>query len=95
MVDQLRTLGESPALLELIDKIYVVDQGTSRLRDYPDYADASKKVTDQLVVIEQGNLGGSGGFARAMAETLRAGDSDYLLILDDDISLDPRASSGP
>ncbi len=89
MVDQLRTLGDAQPVLDLIDAIYVVDQGTQRVSDHPDYADAAKKIGDRLHVIEQGNLGGSGGFARAMDEAVRAGESDYLLLLDDDIQLDP------
>jgi galactofuranosylgalactofuranosylrhamnosyl-N-acetylglucosaminyl-diphospho-decaprenol beta-1,5/1,6-galactofuranosyltransferase len=89
MVDQLRTLGAATEVLDLLDAVYVVDQGTNRLVDHPDFADAAKKLADRLRVIEQGNLGGSGGFARAMDETLRAGESNYLLLLDDDINLDP------
>ncbi|HWM99358.1 MAG TPA: glycosyltransferase family 2 protein, partial [Streptosporangiaceae bacterium] len=42
-----------------------------------------------MQIIEQGNLGGSGGFSRAMYETQRSGKSDYLLLLDDDIRLEP------
>ena len=89
MAAQLRTLGDAVEVLDLVDAIYVVDQGTDRACDHPDFPDAAKKVADRLQVIEQGNIGGSGGFARAMDETLRAGRSDYLLLLDDDISLDP------
>ena len=91
MIDQLRTLGAATEVLDLLDAVYVVDQGTSRLVDHPDFADAAKKLGDRLRVIDQGNIGGSGGFARAMDETLRAGESDYLLLLDDDISLDPES----
>ncbi|HWG64952.1 MAG TPA: glycosyltransferase [Streptosporangiaceae bacterium] len=89
MVEQLRTLGEATEVLDLVDAIYVVDQGTNRVSDYPDFADASKAVGDKLRIITQGNIGGSGGFARAMDETQRAGQSRYVLLLDDDISLDP------
>ena len=89
MLGQLRTLGGAAELLDLIDAVYVVDQGTAHLAGHPDFADAAKTVGGRLQVITQDNLGGSGGFSRAMDETLRAGQSDYLLILDDDISLEP------
>jgi galactofuranosylgalactofuranosylrhamnosyl-N-acetylglucosaminyl-diphospho-decaprenol beta-1,5/1,6-galactofuranosyltransferase len=89
LLNNLRTLAAAGQVLDLIDTIYVVDQGTNRVADHPDYADATKGLADRLQVIEQGNLGGSGGFARAMDETLRAGASNYLLLLDDDISLEP------
>lgn len=91
MLDQLRNLGEAPDALELIDTFYVMDQGTSKVKDHPDFADASKKLGDRLCVIEQGNLGGSGGFSRGMDETVRAGKSQYVLILDDDIKLEPES----
>ena len=61
----------------------------SRATDQPGFADAAKKLGDRLQVIEQGNIGGSGGFARSMDETVRAGRSDYLLIMDDDVKLEP------
>ena len=89
VVDQLRTLGEAPEVHGLLDTVYVIDQGTRRAKDHPGFADAAKKLGDRLQVIEQGNLGGSGGFARSMDETLQAGRSDYLLIMDDDVQFDP------
>jgi galactofuranosylgalactofuranosylrhamnosyl-N-acetylglucosaminyl-diphospho-decaprenol beta-1,5/1,6-galactofuranosyltransferase len=86
----LRTLGDaSPLVADRLDAVYVVDQGTRRVTDQPDFADAAKKLGDKLHVIVQGNLGGSGGFSRSMDETVRAGTSDYVLLLDDDITLDP------
>jgi galactofuranosylgalactofuranosylrhamnosyl-N-acetylglucosaminyl-diphospho-decaprenol beta-1,5/1,6-galactofuranosyltransferase len=91
ILDHLRTLGEAPDVLDLLDAIYVVDQGTSHVTDHPDFADAAKKVGDRLRVIEQPNLGGSGGFSRMMDETLRAGQSDYLLISDDDVKMEPES----
>jgi galactofuranosylgalactofuranosylrhamnosyl-N-acetylglucosaminyl-diphospho-decaprenol beta-1,5/1,6-galactofuranosyltransferase len=89
MVGSLRTLGEATDVHELLDTVYVIDQGTSRVAGHPGFADAAKKISDRVQVIEQGNLGGSGGFARSMDETVRAGKSDYLLVMDDDVQLDP------
>jgi galactofuranosylgalactofuranosylrhamnosyl-N-acetylglucosaminyl-diphospho-decaprenol beta-1,5/1,6-galactofuranosyltransferase len=89
LLDQFRTLGDAPEALDLIDVIYVIDHGTRHVADHPDFADAAKKLGDRLQIIEQGNLGGSGGFSRAMDETVRGGRSNYVLLLDDDIKLDP------
>jgi galactofuranosylgalactofuranosylrhamnosyl-N-acetylglucosaminyl-diphospho-decaprenol beta-1,5/1,6-galactofuranosyltransferase len=89
VAEQLRTLGEASEIHGLLDTVYVIDQGTRRVKDHPGFADAAKKLGDRLQVIEQGNLGGSGGFARSMDETVRAGRSDYLLIMDDDVQFDP------
>ncbi len=89
MLDGLRTLGEATEVHELLDRVYVIDQGTDRVRNQPGFADAAKKLGDLLQVIEQGNIGGSGGFARSMDETVQAGQSDYVLLMDDDVKLDP------
>jgi len=85
LFNQLRAIGDAPEVLDILDAVYVADQGSDKIRVHPDFADATKKLGDRLRVIEQGNLGGSGGFARGMDETLRAGKSDYVLIMDDDI----------
>jgi galactofuranosylgalactofuranosylrhamnosyl-N-acetylglucosaminyl-diphospho-decaprenol beta-1,5/1,6-galactofuranosyltransferase len=84
-VDQLVALGRAPEVLDVIDEVFVVDQGTDRIEDHPDFAAAEAALGGRLRVIDQGNLGGSGGFARAMDETVRAGRSDYVLLLDDDV----------
>ncbi len=89
MLDKLRSLGDASEIHELIDRVYVVDQSTEPLTDQPGFADAAKKLGDRLQVIRQGNLGGSGGFARAMDETVRAGRADYVLLSDDDVKLEP------
>jgi galactofuranosylgalactofuranosylrhamnosyl-N-acetylglucosaminyl-diphospho-decaprenol beta-1,5/1,6-galactofuranosyltransferase len=88
VVEQLRVLGGASEIHGLLDTVYVIDQGTRRAKDHPGFADAAKKLGDRLQVIEQGNLGGSGGFARSMDETVRAGRSDYLIIMDDDVQFD-------
>ncbi len=89
VVQQLRSLGEASDVVDLLDTVYVVDQGSDRVVGHPGFADAAKKLADRVQVIEQGNLGGSGGFARSMDETVRAGKSDYLLVMDDDVQFDP------
>jgi galactofuranosylgalactofuranosylrhamnosyl-N-acetylglucosaminyl-diphospho-decaprenol beta-1,5/1,6-galactofuranosyltransferase len=85
LFNQLRAIGEAPEVLDILDSVYVADQGRTKIRSHPDFADATKNLGDRLKVIEQGNLGGSGGFSRGMDETLRAGRSEYVLIMDDDI----------
>src|SRR5262245_54501035 len=87
--DQLVALGKTPEVLELVDEVFVVDQGTQKVVDHPQYADAKAVLGDKLRVIEQGNLGGSGGFSRAMMETVERGVSDYCLLLDDDVVSEP------
>ena len=84
-VAQLENLGRAAEVLEITDEIVVVDQGSQRVEDDPGYADAAKLLGGKLRVIEQGNIGGSGGFSRGMHEAARLGGSDYALLLDDDV----------
>ncbi|NNM44577.1 glycosyltransferase [Knoellia koreensis] len=85
----LTQLGEAPDLCDVIDEVIVVDQGTERVRDHEGFAAAREACGDRLRVIEQANLGGSGGFSRSMLETLDGGRSDHVLILDDDVICEP------
>jgi galactofuranosylgalactofuranosylrhamnosyl-N-acetylglucosaminyl-diphospho-decaprenol beta-1,5/1,6-galactofuranosyltransferase len=87
----LAVLSDATDVLDVLDRVYVVDQGTDRVVDHPDFAVATKPLEERLQVIEQGNLGGSGGFARAMDETVSAGASDYVLLLDDDVVTEPES----
>ena len=89
MIEQLHRLGEAADTLDVLDRVYVIDQGTDKVTQRPGFDDAAKKLGDLLQVVEQGNIGGSGGFARAMDETVLAGRADYVLLMDDDVRLDP------
>ncbi len=89
MLEQLRTLGETTEIHDVIDRIYVIDQGSDKVLERPAFSEATKKLGDRVEVIEQGNLGGSGGFARAMDETVKAGRASYVLLMDDDVKLEP------
>ena len=89
MIEQLHRLGEAADTLDVLDRVYVIDQGSDKVTQRPGFDDAAKKLGDLLEVVEQGNIGGSGGFARAMDETVRAGRADYVLLMDDDVRLDP------
>lgn len=88
-VQQLRELGQAEEVLDILDEVFLVDQGTELVEEHPDFAEASKGLADRLRVIYQGNLGGSGGFSRIMDETVQAGRSDYALLLDDDVITEP------
>ncbi|MCW2863408.1 MAG: glycosyl transferase [Actinoallomurus sp.] len=88
-VGQLRAMGGASDVLEAVDEIFVIDQGTKRVEDQPDFAAAAEALGGRLRLIDQGNIGGSGGFSRAMTETLDAGRSDYVLLLDDDVVVEP------
>ncbi|AHH93542.1 galactofuranosyl transferase GlfT2 [Kutzneria viridogrisea] len=87
----LRTLGEDPAVLAVVSKVFVADQGAVKVRDTEGFTEAAKALGDRLQVIEQPNLGGSGGFGRGMFESLVNTDADQIMLMDDDIRLEPDA----
>lgn len=88
----IRTVAEDPALRELLDVMYVVDQGSDRLNDHAEeLAPLQAELGAKLRIIEQGNIGGSGGFSRGMYEASTAGASTYVVNCDDDIVLEPES----
>ena len=91
VVDLLSSLSADAAVLEILDQVLVVDQGDQRVREQPAFADVEARLGGRLRVLEQPNLGGSGGFARSMSETLQAGTSRHLLLMDDDVAVEPES----
>nr|WP_283774958.1 glycosyltransferase [Brachybacterium equifaecis] len=89
-LENIATIAGSADLRKVMDTLYVVDQGTDRLADHPEQLrPLQDELGDQLTLIEQGNIGGSGGFSRGMYETAQAGRSAYVVTCDDDIVLEP------
>ncbi|MEE1616890.1 glycosyltransferase [Brachybacterium sp. J153] len=89
VLDNIRTLAAEPVLRELLDVMYIVDQGSDRLSDHPEeLAPLQAELGEQLRIIEQGNIGGSGGFSRGMYEAATAGASTYVINCDDDIVME-------
>ncbi|WP_426324268.1 glycosyltransferase [Microbacterium sp. E-13] len=70
--------------------VVVADQGTRPLRRDPGFAAVAARLGERLRVIEQPNLGGSGGFSRGMVEALGA-EGSHVLLLDDDVDLEPES----
>lgn len=91
-VATLENIAENPALTNSIDQIFLVDQGTQLVREEAGFAEVATRLGEKLRVIEQGNLGGSGGFSRSMAETLKRDETDFLLLLDDDVEFETESA---
>ncbi|QGK71943.1 glycosyltransferase [Allosaccharopolyspora coralli] len=85
----LQTLGEDQQVLDVVERVIVADQGAQKIRDTEGFDEAARRLGDKLQVIEQANLGGSGGFGRIMYEGVHNSDAAQVLLLDDDIALEP------
>ncbi len=85
----LAAIGEDPMVLDLVDAVFVADQGNKKLVDAEGYPAAAEVLGERLRIHNQGNLGGSGGFARSMHEALNTTDCQQILLMDDDIVIEP------
>jgi galactofuranosylgalactofuranosylrhamnosyl-N-acetylglucosaminyl-diphospho-decaprenol beta-1,5/1,6-galactofuranosyltransferase len=86
----LDTLSSAQDELASVSKIVVVDQGDRPLAAAPGFDSVRVRHGSRLKVIRQPNLGGSGGFSRGMFEAAALG-TDYALLLDDDVRLEPES----
>ena len=82
-------IGDDAELRPFLDTVFVMEQGTEKVVDSPDFAKAQGALGDTLRMIEQGNLGGSGGYARGQLESVRKGTATYAMMMDDDVVCEP------
>jgi galactofuranosylgalactofuranosylrhamnosyl-N-acetylglucosaminyl-diphospho-decaprenol beta-1,5/1,6-galactofuranosyltransferase len=85
----LAQLGDDPDLAPYLDEVMVMEQGTQKVVDSPEFAKAQGSLGAKLRMIEQGNLGGSGGYARGQLESVRKGTATYAMMMDDDVVCEP------
>ena len=90
-VGALQAIGEDPAVLSSVGNVFVADQGNKKVRDANGFDVAQARLGDRLRIVDQGNMGGSGGFARGMYEAVTTTDCDHVLLMDDDIVIEPDA----
>ncbi|MDD7934628.1 glycosyltransferase [Actinomycetospora straminea] len=88
-VATLRALGDDPLVRDTLTAVIIPDQGSSKVRDQPGFEEAAAALGDRLRIIDQPNLGGSGGYARIMYEALESTDCEQILFMDDDVVLEP------
>ncbi|MBA2271789.1 MAG: glycosyltransferase family 2 protein, partial [Chthoniobacterales bacterium] len=88
-VAALTELAGDPLVRDLIRLMVVADQGNNKVRDAEGFGRVEAAFGDRFRLVEQANLGGSGGFSRAMYEFLTDSDGTHLIFLDDDIELEP------
>ncbi|MFC4944807.1 glycosyltransferase [Pseudonocardia sp. GCM10023141] len=88
-VATLTAIGSDPMVLDSVVAVIVPDQGTKKVRDEPGYEAAAARLGSKLRIIDQPNLGGSGGYARIMYEALENTECEQILYMDDDILIEP------
>nr|WP_256478112.1 glycosyltransferase [Corynebacterium stercoris] len=88
-VNALHALAEDAEVLSSISHVLMPDQGNQHPADEPDFAAAEAALGGKLRMFSQGNLGGSGGYARIMYEALNTTDAPFILYMDDDIAIEP------
>ena len=82
-------LADDETLRPYLDTVFLMEQGTKPVTGSEFFPAAEKALGDQLRVLVQGNLGGSGGYARGQLESLRKGTATYALMMDDDVVCEP------
>lgn len=90
-IRQLERFAATPDVLECLGAVFLIDQGSKRVRDAAGFDEVATRLGPLLHVIEQPNLGGSGGFSRGMLESLERPDIEYVLLLDDDAFPEPES----
>lgn len=89
-LNNLRILGGKEETLKHVSEVIIVDQGTQKVAEADGFEDAASGIGTKLRIINQDNLGGSGGFSRGMLEAVDNG-SNYVLLLDDDVMVEPES----
>ncbi|MDJ0394268.1 glycosyltransferase [Rhodococcus sp. G-MC3] len=84
-------LASDPVVLDLIESVHVVDQGTDLVCDQPEFTATSDIMGDKLVYIRQPNLGGAGGFTRGLYEVTASRSGVDVILMDDDILCEPES----
>ncbi|HJQ47250.1 MAG TPA: glycosyltransferase [Amycolatopsis sp.] len=85
----LRTLAADDACLACLTTVYVVDQGSDPVESRDGFAALTGQLGAKLRYLRQPNLGGAGGFTRGLYEATAGADWPYVLLMDDDIVLEP------
>ncbi|MGX9900406.1 glycosyltransferase [Arthrobacter sp. SA17] len=87
-IENARILGSSSHALKSVKEVLIVDQGSQKVAEADGFEEVSQLLGGKLRIVDQANLGGSGGFSRGMAEAVANG-SHFVLLLDDDVVVEP------
>ncbi|NLE80658.1 MAG: glycosyltransferase family 2 protein [Rhodococcus sp.] len=82
-------LASDDRVLETLDGVYVVDQGTDLVESRDVYQEVAPRFGDKLHYVRQPNLGGAGGFTRGLYEVSSTSEHTDVILMDDDILCEP------
>jgi galactofuranosylgalactofuranosylrhamnosyl-N-acetylglucosaminyl-diphospho-decaprenol beta-1,5/1,6-galactofuranosyltransferase len=82
-------IGSDEQLAPYLDSVMVMEQGSAKVAESVFFPTAREALGDRLRILEQGNLGGSGGYARGQLESVRKATATYALMMDDDVVCEP------
>jgi galactofuranosylgalactofuranosylrhamnosyl-N-acetylglucosaminyl-diphospho-decaprenol beta-1,5/1,6-galactofuranosyltransferase len=85
----LQSLSADDEALDVLEAIYVVDQGTDTVESRPGFDALTKALGGRLRYLRQPNLGGAGGFGRGMYEVTAQAEHANVLLMDDDVLCEP------
>ncbi len=85
----LAAMVADPAVLARLDRVIIVNQGRTGLRQHPEIAPLAERLGGRLTIIEQDNFGGAGGFTRGLLAVLEDPALSHCALLDDDIRIEP------
>jgi galactofuranosylgalactofuranosylrhamnosyl-N-acetylglucosaminyl-diphospho-decaprenol beta-1,5/1,6-galactofuranosyltransferase len=91
LLQNLNALLGDPTLAGLLARVVVADQGDRKLCEHPDFPGLAARAGDRLLVVEQENHGGAGGFTRCILEARRDPATTHVLLTDDDALVDPES----
>ncbi|MAP62558.1 MAG: glycosyl transferase [Microbacterium sp.] len=90
-VATLTAIAADPGARSVLRQIIVVDQGTNLVTEHADFGKAAGDLGGTLAVVRQPNVGGSGGYARAMLAAQADTASEFVLLMDDDVEVEPES----
>ncbi len=86
----LETLGRDAEVIGLLDRVIVVNNGKPGLAARLNTSAMPQSLRDRLVIVEQPNLGGAGGFTRGLLTAKDQG-ATHALLMDDDVTIEPES----
>ncbi|TYP89875.1 glycosyltransferase [Blastococcus xanthinilyticus] len=87
-VAALEALADDETVRDQLHLVVVADQGNDHVRDAARFPAVAEALGDRLRIVQQPNLGGSGGFARTIHESFTRSEATHIVLLDDDIHLE-------